>query len=325
MSKTTIVNKKPSILKNNTFKGESLKNRIKTVKLKNGSQTIEFASIKKKNLGIEKYQRPLDKNRSDKIAEEFHADFGVINVCEAEHDGQYYYTITDGQHRSEAQPEDSCACIVTNSVTAARQFIISNDPKTTKAVSTDEFFWASHYDKDPNCVFIVNFLKKEWDIVAVRCTPENIKNKKFCCVGTLYTMFKQISTEIERSKDTKELDDKSKAVIAKDRFEKVCNVLFSSYDPDSFYAHKSNNTSGYPSLWKATKRFLSINGWESYELLTKALQDGFYSKNGKGSAQSLPIETPQQLLATGRKDYPDNGSTEANYYVLDSIYKHGNR
>jgi hypothetical protein len=325
MSKTTVANKKPSLRKDNTFKGEALKNRIKTTKVKNGSQTIELASIKKENLGIEKYQRPLDKKRADKIAEEFHPDFAVINVCETEYDGEYYYTITDGQHRSEGQPEDSMACIVTNSVTAARQFIISNDPRTTKAVSTDEFFWASHYDKDPNCVFIVNFLKKEWGVNPVRCTADNIKNKEFCSVGTLYIMLKQISKEIERSKDTKELDDKSKAVIAKDRFEKLCHVLFIAYGPEEFYAQAANRYTGYPSLWKATKRFLSIKGWDNYELLADALSNGFYSKNGKGSSKNVAVDTPQMLLATARSDYSNNGNTEANFHVIDSIWKHANR
>lgn len=325
MSKTTIVNKKPSLRKDNTFKGEALKNRIKTTKLKNGSQIIELASIKKKNLGLEKYQRPLDKKRADRIAKDFHADFAVINVCETEYDGEYYYTITDGMHRSEGQPEDSCPCIVTNSVTAARQFIISNDPRTTKAVSTDEFFWASHYDKDPNCVFIVNFLKKEWGINVVRCTPDNIKNKEFCCVGTLYIMLKQISKEIERSKDTKELDDKSKAVIAKNCFEKLCNVLFTAYGTEEFYAQAANRYTGYPSLWKAIKRFLSIKGWDSYELLADALSKGFYSRNGKGSAKSVAVNTPQTLLAAARSDYSNNGNTEANFHVVESIWKHGNR
>lgn len=325
MSKTTVVSKKPSIVNNRTFKGMPLKQRIKTVKLKNGSQTIQLASIKKENLGIEKYQRPLDKKRADRIAEEFHPDFGVINVCEVECDGEYYYTITDGQHRSVGQPEDSCPCIVTNSVTAARQFIISNDPKTTKSVSTDEFFWASHYDKDPNCIFIVNFLKNEWGIKAVRSTTDNISNKEFCCVATLYTMLKQISTDVFKAKGNSELTEKEKISLARDCFKKLCNVLFTAYGVEEFYAQAANRYTGYPSLWKATKRFLSIKGWNNYELLADALSKGFYSKNGKGSAKSVSVNTPQMLLATAQSDYSNNGKTEANFHVIESIWKHSNR
>jgi len=306
---TSTTKKKPSIIKDKVFLGKSLKEPIKPHHIANGTQIVSLAVINKENLGIEEYQRDWDESRSQKIAENFRPDFAVINVCETKYRGRYYYTITDGQHRAKAQPEDSMVCVVTNTITAARQFIVSNDATTTKPVTVDEFFWASLYDKDPDCVFLMEAME-DWDIEPKRHTKKNVKAREFCCMGTLYTVYKQIRRNI-RKLNSNSHDN----YTPEDCFQLVAWCLFDAYGTNAFYVQAANRWSGFPSVWKAVTRWLGNNGWENRSQLSKVL-----SSESPGGYDWMSINTPQKLCARASSKYPDHTAIDRSCLIIDEVW-----
>ena len=131
----------PSKLRtDSTFKGKPLKRQVKKTIFWNGKQKYELASIPKENLSFAPFQRPKDSPRQNKIAENFHKDFALANVAEEFHNGRWYYTVTDAQQRSYANPEDRIGCVVTNGMPPADAFMLGNS--NGKPLTKDDKLWA---------------------------------------------------------------------------------------------------------------------------------------------------------------------------------------
>lgn len=316
--------KRPTIIEDEIFLGKPLSERPKTTRIKNGDQTVEVMVLPKENIGIGKYQRPRNENRVEKLHDVFHPDFGVVNVAETLVRGKYYYTLPDGQHRAKAQPLDSVVCIVTNSLPEAELFLMANNPEHVKPTTDDEYFWAAYYAGRSDCVYIYDYLVNEWGITPTRAIQENIREKEFCCAATLYAVFKQLRRHVVKRLNLTDSDENGVLNEVKPLFEHIVSVMFESYGTESFYPQKSNNYRGYPSVWKAMLRWLTVKGWPTKDLVVAALKDGFYSKNGRGQASASRITTLKDLVATSATDYI-GGQTERAYQVIDSIYKHGTR
>jgi len=120
-----------------------------------------FAEIPKKYLGVDdRFQRPLEAKRVRLMrrewAKQVYKPASVVECYNAE-DGKYYYSLTDGQHRAAAYPEDpnvdktskdykpedqTVFVQLIKNMSPVGSFVHSNDKRTTKALSNDESFWA---------------------------------------------------------------------------------------------------------------------------------------------------------------------------------------
>ena len=330
-NKTEDTNFNPaSLITDETFQGVPMDKPVSCKKLKNGGQLIAYASIPKKNLALGGYQRPEGKNRVKKIADKFHADFATINVAETQHKGKFYYTIPDGQHRAKANPEDSCPCIITNSLPEAEIFLLANDPTCTKATTKDDRFWANLYNRECQHVWFYNLLKDEYDITLERNTDENFKAGKFTGGISLFKRYEAIH-KMETSKRTKNnpLLDNEIDEAAREKFIILLDVMFSLFGKESFYSNPSDRKkmatkTAYSEVWMAMVKFLSskLYDWQTAEIAIDTLSRGLYTKKGEGRRprQEL-VETIEDYLKLGREDYPDARRSDQIWMTIQSVYK----
>lgn len=277
---------------NDKFKGQPLSNPVDRTVIKNGSQEIALASIKKENLFYDAFQRPLDASRSAKIAKEFHPDFGVINVAEMYHNGQYYYTIVDGQHRSEANPEDSVVAVLSNHLPPANLFMTANT--NGKNIDKDDTLWALYEGYDPTARWLFMTLRK-FGLHPSRNTGDegklNRESQKFVAAAQMYDVYKKIRTSFVNKTFRKETVE-SKTQIAKDLFENLCEIMTGAYGSHTFYAseepmHRRQSVSGYRDIWMGMVQFLNSKSWKvDKNDLQTALTTGCY-----GSGESPMSET----------------------------------
>ena len=322
------------LITDDVFQGVPMDKPVSCKKLKNGKQVIAYASIPKMHLALGEYQRPEGKSRTKKIASKFHADFGTINVAETQHRGKFYYTIPDGQHRAKAQPEESCPCIITNTLPEAEIFLLANDPTCSKSTNKDDRFWANLYNRDCQHVWFYNLLKDEYDIVLERNTDENFKAGKFTGGISLFKRYEAIH-KMESSKRTKNnpLLDNEIDEAAREKFIILLDVMFGVFGQEVFYSNPNDKKkvatkTAYSEVWMAMVKFLSsdLYHWQPAEIAVETLHKGFYTKNGAGRKprQEL-VQTIDDYLKVGRQHYPDCRRSDQIWMTIQSVYKVSSR
>lgn len=294
---------------NDVFKGLPLNVPVKKTVIQNGSQTIALVSIKKENLSYDAFQRPIDKKRSDKIASAFHPDFGVVNVAEMEHEGKWYYTIVDGQHRSEANPENSVAAIVSNHLPPAWLFMTANT--NGKNIDKDDILWALYEGYDPTARWLFQTLRIYGMEPSRNTGDEGKKNResqKFVAAAKLYDVYTKIRTSYVNSA-YKKLEEDEKVEKTKELFVTLCNIMTKSYGAHTFYASeeklfRKQSVSGYRDVWMAMVQYLNAKSWnvESQDIIS-ALQTGCY---GMREPMSETFETINDLTRLCKRKYLDH-------------------
>lgn len=321
-----------NLITNDTFKGEPMKRRIKTTKLHNGKQTIELATISKKNLSLGPYQRPEDSKRIDAISDNYHPDFGIINVAEIEYNGEYYYTIPDGQHRAKAQPEATCPCVITNSLPEAELFLLANNPKCTKSTTPDDRFWASLYNDDEDHVWFYNFMKDEYDIELNRSTKENFRDGKFTGGVSIFKSYNILLRDEFRfytAKDRLKIHESDVKNIARGKFKILCDVVFGLFGQSAFYGNSKPGYSGtktaYADLWSAMRRFLNSADydWRDPSDAIESMSKGYYAKGGLGKTREELVRTVEEYHTVAKTDYPMSQRVDQLRCVISAIYKKG--
>ena len=307
-----------SCRKTQAFKGKPLKRKIKKVHLTNGRQQIYFASIPKENLSFERFQRPHESQRSEKIAENFHKDFGVVNVSEIEHNGLYYYTITDGQHRSFANPEDSVPCIITNGLAPAHAFLLGNS--NTKAVSKDDILWANYHANEPEARWFFKTLRR-YDLMPHRLSGDvgkkNIKDGKFVGSAKLFQVYQKIQVGVGQQLPILPSDEQEN--VSRQRFNQVLEIMTGIWGADAFCSNPSSPTekapskSAYRDVWMAMLLLMDEKKWPtSSDTIIKSISKGYFSKNGRGQIHSETYKDLKDLRVLAKKHWPDvvSGSSE---------------
>ncbi len=253
---------------NDVFRGEPLSNPVKFQTLHNGSQQIKLASIKKKNLFYDPFQRPIEQSRVDGMSgENFDPDFGVANVVEMEYGGHYYYTIIDGQHRSEANPEDSVGCIISNHAPPVTKFVKAN--KNMKNISKDDELWALYHGFNPEARWLFQTLRANGLEPSRNSGDEGKKNRasgKFVGAAKLYDVYNRIRTSFVNKKYKKE-DEETKTQITKQLFERICGIMIDSYGAHTFYAsdspiHRTQSVKAYRDIWMGMIQYLNTKSWQ---------------------------------------------------------------
>ena len=252
------------------------------------------------------FQRPLDQKRSDKIADKFHPDFGVINVAEMEWDGRYYYTIVDGQHRSEANPEDSVVAILSNHLPPANLFMTANT--NGKNIDKDDILWALYEGYDPTARWLFATLRK-FDLHPSRNTGDegklNRESQKFVAASKMYDVYKKIRSSFVNSAH-KKASDEQQIEITKSLFETLCEIMTEAYGAHSFYAseekiYRKQSVSGYRDIWMGMVQYLNVKSWKiDKEDIVSALQTGAY---GRREPMSETFESINDLSRLCKKKY----------------------
>jgi hypothetical protein len=136
---------------------------VTTVEHKHGTEY--YAEIPRKYLGVDsRFQRPLNGARVARMKRKWASQaYRPASVVECFFEGKYYYTVTDGQHRSAAYPEDpnvdrsspnynpedqTVFVQLIKEMSPVASFVYSNDKSTTKTLSYDENFWAVKAGQD---------------------------------------------------------------------------------------------------------------------------------------------------------------------------------
>lgn len=321
-----------------TFQGKPLKRKVRKVLLSNGKQDLYFASIPKENLSFEKFQRPHESKRSEKIAENFHKDFGVVNVSEIEYEGVYYYTITDGQHRCYANPESSIPCIITNGLAPAHAFLLGNS--NSKAVNKDDILWANYWAHEPEARWFISNLRKH-GFQPCRFSGDegkrNAKNGRFVGAAKLFQVYKKVQTGVGQQFPLLPSDEQE--VMSRDRFNQLITIMTGIWGVDAFSANpgspteKTPSKSAYRDVWMAMIMFMDDRRWPtSSDTIIKNISKGYFSKNGRGSIHSTIYNELKDLRVLAKTHYPEivSGSSESHRQlalskVLDSMFLCGKK
>lgn len=320
------------------FQGKPLKRKVSKVHLSNGKQDLYFASIPKENLSFEKFQRPHESKRSEKIGENFHKDFGVVNVSEVEYQGLYYYTITDGQHRCHANPEDSVPCIITNGLAPAHAFLLGNS--NSKAVNKDDILWANYFAREPEAFWFIKQLRKHGFDPRRFSGDEgkrNAKNGRFVGAAKLFQVYKKVQTGVGQQFPVLPSDEQE--VMSRDRFNQLVEIMIGIWGVDGFSSNPNSPTekapskSAYRDVWMAMIMFMDDRKWPtSSDTIVKNISKGYFSKNGKGAIHSTSYSELKDLRVLAKNYYPEivSGSSEkhrqlALFRVLESMFKCGKR
>lgn len=113
---------------------------------------FKLAMIPKENIGIDSdYQRVADQNQVARINQKWDGDiYEFVNVYR-HYDSKtklHYYQATDGQHRLCAHPESVVPCRIVNTKAPVTRCIEANDPRTKRAWTIDDQFWAKKAELD---------------------------------------------------------------------------------------------------------------------------------------------------------------------------------
>lgn len=319
------------------FKGKPLKSKVRATVLVNGAQTIRFASIPKENLCFDVFQRPHESKRSEKIGEKFHKDFGVVNVSECLHEGKWYYTITDGQHRSFANPESSIPCIITNGLAPAHAFLLGNS--NSKPVGKDDELWALYEGGESEARWLFMTLRKHGFVpsrLSGDAGKQNVKNGRFVGTAKLYQVFKQIKSET--SKNNKKMPSDEVQELAENRFVQMLEIMTGIWGAEAFYAsqnkiERSRSKAAYRDVWMAMLKVMNELDWPtSSDTIVKAISKGHFAKNGRGAVKGELFKSLLDISNLAKEHYADviaQGSEQnrqvALANVLMSMYKCGKR
>lgn len=260
--------------------------------------SLKIATIPKENLGVGRYQRTkINHARIKSIREQWHPELGNANVCELEHRGKYYYQLVDGQHRSCASPSDSIDCIITNSHVPVDNFLMANDPKTTKPISDDDSYWAKYIrwetvndekskNDDEDVKFIHTlFVKHGW-------TPSRnygSANKNFgSTISKLHKVYtKQVVNFLNRlekaNKVTAEEAKEKRRVTLSDCME----IMIRVFGADTFTSQTK-----HLNAWAGLMKFLSRHKDFDYSVdnIVEALSQGRWCRYAKGPEREERLE-----------------------------------
>lgn len=315
------------------FKGKPLSKPLNVTVIQNGSQKIRLASIPKENLSFDTFQRPHESRRSDRIRSKFHKDFGLVNISEVEFNGLYYYTITDGQHRAFANPEDCVLGVVTNGITPAQAFLLGND--NTKSLGDDDRLHARHEAGEHDVVWFFLCLKK-YKLVPHRLNGDegkkNIKAGKFVGTAKLWNVYEKVKVSV--SKQNPKMASDEALALGRSRFRQLCDVMIGAYGLDSFSPDptdkisRSRRKSAYRDVWLAMLDFMVKSHWPSPDLVVEQLQKGAYRKSNRGPVSGERYLTLESIIQLSKDKYADiiaQGSEKnrqtAIAYTINAIYK----
>jgi hypothetical protein len=282
--------------------GKPLKKSIVTTK----KGEIEYAQIKKENLSLEKYQRPVDKKRVEKMNKNWIPECGTIFVYEHKIDGKYYYTIPDGQHRACANPNDTVACIKMRSdreMLPVDIFLTVN--RNSAKVTSDDMFWAEVYKENSLAIWMLDYLRHKWDMTMVRQSAESRSDGSFCFADLL---FKELNRLVKANDEE----------IAKEYFETLCECMLGKFDITHFQS-RSNCYKGYISVWQGMIKLLEHKSWPDSEYVLEKL-DSMYDREEEGPPDKIKIATPQQISYHGSRDFHSFDQKVRAYSVLLNMW-----
>lgn len=320
--------------KDGAFKGKPLSKPLSVTVLQNGSQQIKMASVPKENLSFDTFQRPHESKRSEKIRAKFHKDFGVVNISEVELNGMYYYTVTDGQHRAFANPEDSVLGVVTNGMTPAKAFLLGNE--NGKKLQPDDTLWARHEAGEHDVIWFFTCLKK-YGLSPHRSSGDegkkNVKAGKFVGTASLWEVYEKVKSSVSKQ-DPKMASDEALA-LSRTRFKQICDVMIDTYGVDSFSPDPEDKVSlrvkkaAYRDFWIAMLNFMVEYDWPLPDVITEQLRKGAFRKSNKGQVSGERYLTLDRIIDLAQQKYADiiaRGGGQKNRQIaythtISAIYK----
>lgn len=292
------------------FKGKPLSKPLNVTVIQNGSQRVRMASIPKENLSFDTFQRPHESHRSDRIRSKFHKDFGVVNISEVELNGLYYYTVTDGQHRAFANPENCVLGVVTNGMTPAKAFLLGND--NSKKLGDDDKLWARHESGEHDVIWFFTCLKK-YGLKPHRLSGDegkkNIKVGKFVGTAKLWQVYDKVKVSVSKE-DPKMASDEA-LTLSRSRFKQLCDIMIDTYGLESFSPDpddkisRSRRKSAYRDVWIAMLDFMVEYDWPLSDLISEQLRKGAYRKNNSGPVCGERYLTLERVIQLSKEKYAD--------------------
>jgi hypothetical protein len=314
------------------------------VVFKNGDQEVVLMMLKKENLAYDDFQRPEEQTRIKKIADNFHPSWGVVNVCESQFEDQSYFTVVDGQHRTEANPEDSVVAIVSNTVAPVEMFALGNS--NNKNLTKDDKLWAFYKGYAPDQRWFFALLRQEHQIEPARASGdlgrENRKKGKFLAASNIYSVFEKLQAKLKNMKELKNLSSTQLSQLSRKIFSDLCDVMFKGWGKQTFYPHNKDDNgdlcagvatrsvSGYRDMWMAVMNYLLANmGTYCTKEIIDALKAGYFKKNGRGrDSTGQKFNTIEKVIGLGETKFANiyktgsEGDRQNAYrYVVESIVK----
>lgn len=152
-------------------KAKGFTNRVKPIFTHTAdNQTVGFIKINSSDLCIAPYQRNLNQKIVDEIrSNQFYQAIGcTVHLHEVYHDGKWYYSVTDGQHRACTNPAGVMIGLTSNTLAEPIIFGIANNNKAKKNTSRDDNFHTGLYIKDSIENQIKDMVEEEFDITIQR-------------------------------------------------------------------------------------------------------------------------------------------------------------
>jgi hypothetical protein len=133
-------------------------------------QRVEFIEIQCSDLSIAPYQRNLNQKVIDEICSgEFYQAIGcTVNAHVLYYNGEWYYTITDGQHRAYSNPAQRVIAVTSNTLAEAVIFGIGNNKKAKKTISPEDVFHSELFIENSISTQIRDMVEEEFDITIQR-------------------------------------------------------------------------------------------------------------------------------------------------------------
>lgn len=259
--------------------------------------SLKIATIPKENLGVGRYQRTkINHGRIKTIRDQWHPELGNANVCELYYKGKYYYQLVDGQHRSCASPADSIDCIITNSHVPVDNFLMANDPKTTKPISEDDAYWAKYIrwetvddeisKNDTEDIKYIHSLFEQRGWTPSR-SHQNRDENFGCNISKLHKVYtKQVVKLINRLVKTKKIEENDSKTMRRAVLKDSIEIMVRLFGSDTFKSHTK-----YLNCWGGLMKFLTRHKGFDYSVdeIVETLKQGRWCKYAKGreSAQTL--------------------------------------
>lgn len=269
------------------------------VKYDKGGRFLKIAAIPKENLGIGRYQRSkINHKRIKSIHQDWHGELGNANVCELYHEGKYYYQLVDGQHRSCASPYDTMDCIITNTHVPVDNFLMANNPKTTKPITDDDAYWAKFVRwetvddeisiNDPEDIKYIHtlFVNNGW-------TPSRKTTKRDADFGSniskLHGVYsKQVVKIVNKLVKSKKITEDEGKNLRRAVLTDCIKIMIDLFGFNTFKSHEK-----YLNCWGALMKFLCVFKEFEYNVqeVLSTLKQGRWCKYAKGRESDDRLET----------------------------------
>lgn len=266
--------------------GVGTKNRFKREEF--GGRT--FATIKKRYLCVnENYQRPICPNRVKNISANFNHELAMVRAVELRRNNRYFYEVVDGQNTAAAYPSEEVLVQIVNHYTPSQLFLLANDPKTHKAASIDDIYWAKYFDitssqqEDKNHIVFIHDVMKQMGFNPARLKTKDSDYGRF--TSKIWTQFINVlSTKYD-------LDDRLQSQTAKEIFKDSAKIMMSMWGAEAFN-QQIRRKEKMVNAWAGMLHFLVDSSHygcmeSSYDAdnVAEHLSKGIWSKNAKGSAR----------------------------------------